>query len=63
MCLVEKTEVPQEKKKEPLKAMLPLLWVLITQQKVGKHGLNGKKIHQEVVSISYGGISILALDI
>lgn len=33
------------KKKEPLKAMLPLLWVLITQQKVGKHGLNGKKIH------------------
>lgn len=45
MCLVEKTEVPQEKKKEPLKAMLPLLWVLITQQKVGKHGLNGKKIH------------------
>lgn len=30
-------------KKEPLKVTFPLLWVLITQQKVGKHG--GKKIH------------------
>lgn len=39
-----KTELPQkEKKREPLKVMFCLPWVLITQQKVGKHGLNGKE--------------------
>lgn len=44
MCLGEKQRY-HRKKEEPLKATLPLLWVLITQEKVGKFGLNGKKIH------------------